>query len=343
MGWAARMRRAWAFGLTDVDTALVALAGFLLRGGIVLLILPSVVLPSVIGIAGATGVDAFGIDGRPTPWLYEVVAIVSTVAALWLILALAVGSLIDAWLISAALDPEDRAMSRRRALPDLDMILDLAGVRVACLVPVAAAIVWAGSRIYTAAYDELTTPSNLVTPLPLRVVESSADAVLVVVLAWLLSEVVAAIAVRRLVLLDIGVLPSIGGALVQIVRRPVSLAATVGLSYGASILATGLAIAATATTFDWCRIAARNQQAISITIGIGPVGVTGDFRPVVLMLAAAALCLAWLAALALSGVASAWRSAALTGETIAALPAVDLDSVESRSGLLDPASERSGD
>ena len=155
MGWAARTRRAWAFGLTDVDTALVALAGFLLRGGIVLLILPSVVLPSVIGIAGATGVDAFGIDGRPTPWLYEVVAIVSTVAALWLILALAVGSLIDVWLIGAALDPEGGATSRRRALPDLDMILDLAGVRVACLVPVAAAIVWAGSRIYTAAYDEL--------------------------------------------------------------------------------------------------------------------------------------------------------------------------------------------
>lgn len=343
MGWAARTRRAWAFGLADMDTALVALAGFLLRGGIVPLLLPSVVLPSVIEIAGATGVDAFGIDGRPTPWLYEVVAIISTIAALWLILALAVGSLIDVWLIGAALDPDVGAASRRRALPDLYLILDMAGVRVACLVPVAAAIVWAGSRIYTAAYDELTAPSNLATPLPLRVIEGSADAVLVVGLVWLCSEVVGAIAVRRLVLLDIGVLPAIGGALVQLVRRPVSLAATVGLSYGASILATALAMAATATTFDWCRIAARNQQPISMTLGVGPVATTGDFRPVVLILAAAALCSAWLAAMALSGVASAWRSAAMTGETISALPEADLDSVRGRSGLLECASERSGD
>ena len=60
------MGLALAFGLGDLDSVVVALAGFLLRGGIVLLALPSVVLPSVIGIAGVTGVDAFGIDGRPT-------------------------------------------------------------------------------------------------------------------------------------------------------------------------------------------------------------------------------------------------------------------------------------
>jgi len=74
-GRASRMRCALGFGIADRDTIIVALAGFLLRGGIVLLLVPISVLPSVIGIAGATGVDAFGIDGRPTFWLFEMVAI----------------------------------------------------------------------------------------------------------------------------------------------------------------------------------------------------------------------------------------------------------------------------
>jgi hypothetical protein len=86
-GWTARIRRALAFGVVDRDTIVVALAGFLLRGGVVLLLVPIAVLPSVLGIAGAIGVDAFGIDGRPTLWFFEVVAIVTVLAAVWLLLA----------------------------------------------------------------------------------------------------------------------------------------------------------------------------------------------------------------------------------------------------------------
>lgn len=333
------MRRAFAFGLAGSDTAVVALAGFLLRGGIVVLLLPSIVLPSVIGLAGATGVDAFGIDGHPTPWLFEMVAIASAAAALYLILAFVAGSLIDVWLIGSALDREARGASRPRALPELGLVLDLAAIRAICAAPVAAVFVWAGSRIYTAAYNELTTPSNLVTPLAVRVVESAADAVLVVGLAWLASEVVGAIAVRRLILLGTGVRRSIGGALAQFIRRPISLLATIVLSYGTSLVATGLAIAATATAFDWCRVAARNREALAITI----VSTTRDFRPVVFILAAAVLCGAWVAALAISGVASAWRSAALTGETVNAVAAIDWDAVADRCGLSGERSSLSGD
>ena len=337
-GWAARTRHAIGFGLAGPDTTVVALAGFLLRGGIVLLLLPSVVLPSVIGVAGATGVQAFGINGHPTPWLYWVVALASVGAALYLILAFVAGSLIDVWLIGTAVDPEGRGTARPRSLPDLGILLDLAAIRGICAVPVGAAIVWAGSRIYTAAYSELTTPSNLVTPLAVRVVESAADAVLVLALVWLASEVVGAIAVRRLILLDTGVPQSIGGALLQLVRRPVSTVATVAVSYGASIVAIGLALAATATAFDWSRVAAR-EGVVAVTI----VGTTRDFRPVLFVLAAAALCCAWVVALALSGIASAWRSASLTGETIAAVPTVDRDAVAERCGLFGQTPRTSGE
>jgi hypothetical protein len=317
----------------------VALAGFLLRGGIVVLILPSVVLPSVIGLAGATGVHAFGIDGHPTPWLIEMVVIACVGAVFYLILALVAGSLIDVWLIGAALDPERRDTKRPRSLPELWILLDLAAIRGLCAAPIALVIPWAGSRIYTASYDELTAPSNLVTPVAVRVVESAADAVLVVGLAWLASEVVGAIAVRRLVLLGTSVPRSIGGAIAQILRRPFSLAATVVVSYGASVVATGLAVGATATAFEWCRVAARNQQVIAVTI----VNTTRDFRPVVFMLAAAVLCCAWVAALALSGISSAWRSAAMTSEALAVVPVVDWDAVAERCGLSGQTPSTSGD
>ena len=342
-GWLVRTRNAFAFGLSDMDTTVAALAGFLVRGGILLLALPGVVLPSVIDLAGATGVDAFGIDGHPTPWLFEIVVAGSAIAGLYLILSFLFSSLVDVWLVGAVLHPRRAAASERRSLPAQGLLVDMAAIRAVCVVPMAAVVVWAGSQIYTAAYNELTTPSDLATPLAVRVVENASGAVAVLVLVWLASEVVAAIAVRRVILLDTGVWRAIGGALVQIVRRPISTAATVAVSFGASVVAIGLAMAAAAVTFEWCRIAARNPQAATVTLGIGPFSTARDFRPVVFVLAAAALCLAWVAGLALSGMASAWRSAALTGETLDAIPAAHLDAAAARCGLLGMSSERSGD
>jgi hypothetical protein len=341
--WIGRLRLALAFGLADPNTIVVALAGFLLRGGMVLLLVPSAVLPSVIGVAGITGVDAFGIDGHPTPWLFEIVAVISVVAAVWLLLAFLVGSVIDVWLIDAALGREGRATVESRPLPALRILLDLATVRIICLVPVVVSIAWASSRLYAAAYNELTTPTNLVTPLAVRVVESAADAVLVVLLAWLASEVVAAIAVRRIVLFDVGVWRSIAGALAQLVRRPVSSARTVVVSFGTSVAAIGVAMAATAIAFDWCRVAGRNGQPISITIGVSPLATTRDFRPAVFVVAVVVLAAAWVGALVLSGVASAWRSAVFTGEVLAAQPAAREDAEARGLGLSGQVRERSGD
>jgi hypothetical protein len=313
-GWIGRMRRAFVFGL-DRDTIVVALAGFLLRGGIVVLMLPSVVLPSVIGLAGATGVTAFAIDGRPTPRFYEMAAIAAALVAVWLIVALLIGSMIDVWLIEAAGSDEPHPTDQPRPLPELRTLIDMMGVRAICLVPLGLVLTWAGEQIYAAIYNELTVPSNLATPLPLRVVESAGGAVVVVALVWLATEVVGAVAVRRLVLFETGVLRSLRDGIGQLLRRPVSSAATIGLSYGVSVLAASGALLATATAFDWCRIAARNQVPIAKAIGIGSFSTTRDIRGPIFAGAVIALSLAWLAALSISGVASAWRSAALTNET----------------------------
>jgi hypothetical protein len=167
--------------------------------------------------------------------------------------------------------------------------------------------------------------------------------VVVVSLAWLVTETIAALAVRRLILADGGVLRSILGALTQIVRRPFSTVSTAVASTTASVLVMAITLAATATAFDWCRVAARNQQPIAISLGLGPLSTTRDFRPVVFVLAALVLSAAWVAAAGLSGIASACRSAAWTGEVVAYMPGRQVASTEAELGLSGRSAERSGD
>ena len=346
-GWFGRTARAIGFARTDADTVLVALAGFLLRGGIALLLVPSLALPSVIGAAAIIGVDAFGIDGRPTVWLIEVAAVLVVVMAIWLLVAFVLGSLIDAWLIEAAVDPEGHASDRARPLPSLGLVLDLAGIRAICALPLVAAVWWAGSRIYSVSYNELTAPTDLSTPMALRVFVGAADGFLLLGSVWLVSEAIGAIAVRRVILLDSGVWRALGEAVLQVLRRPITSLATVVVSFASGVIAVAASIAVTATAFDWCRVAARSQDPLSLRFSLGPLVATPDFRPLLFILAALVLGLAWVAALAVSGFASAWRSAAFTQETAAAtagaIDAADGSSSGPRLGLSGPDPERSGD
>ena len=144
------------------------------------------------------------------------------------------------------------------------------------------------------------TPSNLTSPLPLRVALAAGDAVAVVAVVWLAAETIAAIAVRREVLAGGGTWRSVLGAAMEIVHRPISTLLTVVVSYATSAVAIGLALVGTSIAFDWCRIAARNQEPIAVKLGIGSFSTDRDFRPVVFALAIAALVVVWVAALAVS-------------------------------------------
>ena len=346
-GRSGRLARALAFGLTHAEASAVALAGFLLRGGIVLLALPSVILPSVIGIASVTGVDAISIAGQPTTWLVELIVLAIVVAIAWLSVASLVGSVIDVWLIQIMLDPGQSTRQEGLPVPQVWLLLRLAAIRMICLVPLAIAIAWAATRIFTATYDELTTPTNLTSPLPLRVVLAAGDAVAVVVLVWLAAETLAAIAVRREILVGGGIRQSLIDATTEVVRRPISTLLTAIVSYVTSALAIGLALVGTSIAFDWCRIAARNQEPVAVKLGIGSFSTIRDFRPVVFTLAVVALVVVWVVALAVSAVTSAWRSAAFTSEVADTLPARSPRTVAatrgSGLGLSGATGERSGD
>ena len=113
--------------------------------------------------------------------------------------------------------------------------------------------------------------------------------------------------------------PEIGWSFVEIVRRPISTILTVIVGFGSSAVALAFGLLVTAAGFGWVRVVARTERPLPVTLGIGPLGTTRDFRPLVFLLAVVILASAWILALAISGVTSAWRSAALTHEVAAAM------------------------
>jgi len=318
-GWTGRALRAFRFGIQSSDNVLVALAGFLVRGGLVFLAVPSVVLPSVIGLAGTVGISSFSIDGSPTARFYELVALAIAGVTLWLATAAVVGSLVDVWLVEAARSPAERLGDQARPLPDGGTLLDMIAVRGLCLLPLAATLLWAASRIYSATYDELLAPSNLAVPLFVRIAERQADGIAAVVIVWLATETLAALAVRHLLLAGGGVGSAMTGAVSQVVRRPLSTLMTTVLWSVAGFAAMAGTMAAAATAYGLCLETARLSDPIAVTVGLGALSTTRDFRPVVFVLVTLVLVAAWLAGAAVSGVASAWRSAAWTEEVVAAL------------------------
>jgi len=247
------------------------------------------------------------------------VALAIAGVTLWLTMAVVVGSLVDAWLVEAARGPAERLGDQARPLPDAGTLLDMIAVRGLCLLPLGATLLWAASRIYSATYDELLGPSNLAVPLFVRIAEREADGIAAVVVVWLATETVAALAIRRLLLAGQGVGSAIAGAVSQVVRRPLSTFMTAVLWSVAGFVAMAGTMAAAATAYGLCLETARLSDPIAVTVGLGGLSTTRDFRPVVFVLAALVLVAVWLAGAAVSGLASAWRSAAWTEEVVAAL------------------------
>ncbi len=316
--WLGRARRTFRFGLGDTDAAIVALSGFLVRGGVVLLTLPSAMLPSLLGLAAVFGVNSFGIDGRPTAFLFSIVAVAVAAAALALAVGTLVGSAVDVWLIRAALEDDARAVRRPQPFPDLGLLLEMAAVRLACMFPLGIAIAVAASPLYDAVYGELTLPTNLTEPLLYRVVVRAALPLAAIALTWLACETVAGVAIRRLVMAGEGIWASLFGAVRQLVERPLTSFVTVAGTMVISVVGLALGMLATAFAFDSCLIAARLPNPVTLSISIGPLATNRDFRPLVFAAAALVLGAIWVAAMAIAGITSAWRSAAWTAETASA-------------------------
>jgi hypothetical protein len=276
-----RSPRWWAIGL----------AGFLARGGIVVFALPIVVLPSVVGLTTFIGPNSITAAGL-APRLVALLALTVALLVAWVVLGTLVAAAVDRFLVRAVVDtvgtgqPPDGA-GRGPGLARL------VAIRLTCLAPFGVGVAVGGLRLGQVGYQELILPSDSTTPFVVRVLLGAPEVVALLVLTWLASEVLGAVAVRLALVEGRTVVGSLAAGLGWIVRRPVrSTAVTVATVLG-SLIVVGPAVAA--ATIVW---------------GDVRVVLLGTADPLASVAVVALFVVTWAGGLALAGIAAAWRSAA---------------------------------
>lgn len=270
----------------------MALAAFLVRGGILLVLLPIVTLPTpaAIGTALSPTISALAFGGLTMGVLLAILGIAVAALAVVAGAGLAGAWLDRAQLVEAAADEDlDIGWEPARA-----SIRDALALRLAAHLPTLAAAAYAAFRLTTAAYEELLRPGDLAVPLILRIVQRAPEAVLVVALTWLACEAVGSIAGRR---------RAAGATFAGALR--LSIRQLVGARGLATLAVTTLALAAVIAPF--LLVAARSWEHLRDLLleGADPALVTA---------ALLVLVATWILGLASTGAALAWRTAAWTAE-----------------------------
>jgi hypothetical protein len=175
----------------DTGDLALALATFLIRGGIVLVLLPIVVLPTTVGLGNTFGPTLQSVAFGSIPdQVIVVVGAVGVVALAWVI--------VGGWLAAAleaegarmvAGDEEVVALGTAEALPAAE-VADVANVaamptstpqvaarilaaRLIACVPLAVVLALGAIRLVLVTYRELTSPLEVSAPLALRVLRGT--------------------------------------------------------------------------------------------------------------------------------------------------------------------------
>lgn len=276
----------------------LALAVFLIRGGILLVALPIVELPTPVGLGnvvaptltsiafGSVSVEVLIVSGAAvvgvSVWL---------IAGGWLAAALeAEGTRI------VALDEEVVALHARPVPPTTGRTAArILAARLIANVPLGIVLAWGSVRLVVSAYHELTSPLDVSTPIVLRVLRGSPEVVIAIVLAWMIGEIVGAVAARRVVLAGAGVAGALRSALATCARHPLSVFARFWVpTLGLVIVLVPSAVAAGSA---W--------GAVDSVLG-------EPADPIRILVAVLLLVLLWIVGLLLASVVCAWRAAVWT-------------------------------
>lgn len=224
MTWPGAMRSAWLATLGRRRWWLVALAGFLVRGGLLVLLPAIIVIPTPAELAANLTPSITGAaPGDLTPALVELVARVVVATTAVLVLTTLAGASLEAGLVGEAAGAAELGSIAR----PVDAPLARAAVaRLLTHLPTLVAIVVGGLALAEAAYAELVSPSTT-GPLAGRVVARAPGAVAAIGLAWLVGEAWGGMTLRRLGAGD-SLLAALGHGLAGVLR-PSGLA-TLGLT-----------------------------------------------------------------------------------------------------------------
>ncbi|MGZ9160502.1 MAG: hypothetical protein ACXW4T_04995 [Candidatus Limnocylindrales bacterium] len=296
------------FGATLVASFLIALSrpitwplglvGLLIRGGLVLLVTPIVVLPTPVGLANVVAplIEDVAFGRRPAELAALVLATGGVVLA-WLIGGGIIAAAAERELVRAvAADDELAIEGVARPIPDIaGRAWRVVVVRLIAHLPLLLALAWGAIRLVSVAYREFTLPSDVTLPVAVRVLAGAPDAVAAIGLAWLLGETFGALAARRVVLLGEGVPRALRGGLARFLRHPARVLAFNALT--TVVLAAVIALTAVATNTVW------DASRVALALGEDPFG------PVVLVLALGGLFGSGSVVIALL---TTWRSALWT-------------------------------
>jgi hypothetical protein len=193
--WAASMQAALAASLGRPRWWVIALAAFLVRGGIVVVLLPLVSLPSAPALATALApsIEALALSRQSLEGALIGTAIVGGIVAILAVAALT-GSWLDNTLRADAVTSEELDL---RPAPEPPSAWRALGIRLVAHVPTLIALGYAAVRLVIATYQDLLSPGDPSIPIALRVLANAPDAVVVAVVAWLLGEALGGIAARR--------------------------------------------------------------------------------------------------------------------------------------------------
>jgi hypothetical protein len=279
----------------------VALAGFLARGGIFALLLPIVVLPTPSGIADviAPALTSFAF-GLVSPSFIVLVAIGAAFVAAWVLVGGVAGAWADVELVREA--AEDEEPGGAIVVPTRHLVLRALAVRLLASVPLGFALAFGAAEIVNAAYAELTTPFEVVTPLFVRVLGDVPGSIALVVAAWTLCEAAGGLAVRHVLLGGKAIVPALRDGWLDLVRRPLSSIGTLvvtDVAVVAAVVASGVAAGA---AWSWARFEMLDREAAA-----GAVAVV-------------VLVAVWMGGLVLVSAVVAWRGVAWTAEAIRLQP-----------------------
>lgn len=299
-------------------TWILALAGFLVRGGIVAFLIPILVLPTPVGLANLAGPTVVGfVFGGFSVGLAVLIALGVGGAIAWIVFGGLLAAALEVEGIRIVAGDEDVAA----AAPAIDhaagdagrpgtttvpphafdptrQALRILAARMAMLFPLVAVIAWASARIVAATYAELTLPSDVTMPIVWRIVAAVPDAIVVVIVVWLVGEVIGGIAARRIVLEGASIAGGLRGAVLEAIVHPARTLVLLAVPAAILLLVFIPAAGAASVAWAWLRTALADRDTVPA------------------ILALVVFVALWAGGLVLVGMVAAWRHAAWTADAV---------------------------
>ncbi|MFL5668699.1 MAG: hypothetical protein ACJ77U_04865 [Chloroflexota bacterium] len=219
--------------LATPSTWPLALAAFLIRGGILVLVVPIIVIPTPVGLGNVFGptLTAIALGQVPVDAAVGGSLLAVTIVA-WLVGGGWLAAALEAEAARSVVAEQEAGDGGPRRNADSGRDVASRGRRVAgrilaarlvAAIPFALVLVWASFRLVVTTYNELTSPGDTATPIVLRVLAARPEVVVGIVLTWMAWEIVGAIAARRIVLADDGAGRSLVAAAGECLRHPFSV------------------------------------------------------------------------------------------------------------------------